>query len=134
MELNTDALIRDLATVLAGASQPHAVIGTPARVALRHMQAVLGWADGESRKGIEERLTAALSGCAPEEPAPLPDPWNTADEPARPDAYEDFREWFGPRYTGPGSVTVGDACREFTSTSLETILAWWKRYLAEGGA
>ncbi len=60
MELNTDALIRDLATVLAGASQPYAVIGTPARVALRRMQAVLGWADGASHRDIEERLSAAL--------------------------------------------------------------------------
>lgn len=130
MELNTEALIRDLATVLAGASQPHAVIGTPARLALRRMQDVLGWADGESRKGIGERLAAAL---APGAPSLLTWPQD-ADEPDAPDAYEDFREWFAPRWTGPGSVTAGDACRKFTSTSLETILAWWKRYLAEGGA
>ena len=47
------------------------------------------------------------------------------------DTYEDFAAWLEPRYTGPGSVTVGESMREFTATSLERLLTWWRRYRDE---
>jgi hypothetical protein len=50
----------------------------------------------------------------------------------KPDTYEDFKGWFEVRYAGPGSVTVGEACREFTGTSIPVILQWWQRFKDEG--
>jgi len=41
-----------------------------------------------------------------------------------PDTYEDFAEWRGSR----PAATVGDACREFTGTSLELLLVWFARH------
>lgn len=64
-ELNTGALIRDLALIVRGASLPQSVIGTPARVALRRLQAVLGVTDDAPAADLEERLTAALVGRDP---------------------------------------------------------------------
>lgn len=47
----------------------------------------------------------------------------------RPDTYDDFVEWRDERHDE--KVTVGDAMRWFTGTSLERILEWWKRDQAE---
>jgi len=55
-----DALIHDLAIVLAGALHPSAELGPAPRLAARRMQDVLGIADGETVKGIEKRLNAVL--------------------------------------------------------------------------
>ena len=42
----------------------------------------------------------------------------------KPDTYEDFAQWRGTR----PAATVGDACREFTGTSLELLLVWFARH------
>ena len=59
-QIPRDALIHDLAIVLAGSLHPSAQIGPAPRLAARRMQDVLGIPDGEPVKGIEKRLCAVL--------------------------------------------------------------------------
>lgn len=42
----------------------------------------------------------------------------------RPDTYDDFAGWRGPR----PAATVGDASREFTGTGLDMLLVWFARH------
>ncbi len=46
--------------------------------------------------------------------------------------YDDFVAWRDEHHDQ--RVTVGDAMRYFTATSLETILQWWERDRAEQDA
>lgn len=43
--------------------------------------------------------------------------------------YDDFVTWRDAHHDV--DVTVGDAMRHFTATTIETILVWWKRDEAE---
>lgn len=55
------------------------------------------------------------------------------DEPAVPreqQTYSDFVAWRDSKNLGE-RVTVGDAMRRYNRTSLDTLLAWWKRDEAE---
>jgi hypothetical protein len=55
-----NALIHDLAIMLAGSLHPSAEIGPAPRLAARRMQDVLGIEDGETVRRIEARLRSAL--------------------------------------------------------------------------
>jgi hypothetical protein len=59
-EIRPEALIHDLAIVLRAACHPQALIGPSGILAVRRMQDVLGWTDGELTAGIEDRLRRVL--------------------------------------------------------------------------
>lgn len=60
-----DALIHDLAIVLAGSLHPSAEIGPAPRLAARRMRDVLGIADGSPVRGIEALLRTILAEGSP---------------------------------------------------------------------
>lgn len=59
--MRRDALIHDLAIVLAGSLHPDAQIGPAPRLAARRLRDVLGITDGERAAVIESMISKALA-------------------------------------------------------------------------
>ena len=73
-QIPRDALVHDLAIVLAGSLHPSAEIGPrPGDAAARRMRDVLGILDRETAKGIEARLRSVLADDATPVTAPVGD-------------------------------------------------------------